>query len=231
MSSLVDNNNNNIIGDVESSLKCWICLEPLFVPTRVQCYQADHEEMTNILSCLTCSRKLLKCNFKKNARIGNVNLPCGCSIKISDAKYKVIKYLNPILNSVYKNGINCSNGCGFIAKTQRGAHNHLLDDCPKSWIKCNHCNKWGFRKEINSKEHIGNHSVYIAQGHNHISYAFNRPHKRSDIGKIFNDWFSLVVNSHFRGLGNHYFDDDISEITIKRHDGYSITYCRNQKKS
>lgn len=225
MSSLVDN--NNIIEDVESSLKCWICLEPLFVPTRVQCYQADHEAMTNILSCLTCSRKLLKCNLKKNERNGKINLPCGCSLKISDAKYKVIKYLNPILNSVYKNGINCSNGCDFRAKTQREAHNHLLDDCPKSWIKCNHCNKWGFRSMINSKEHIGNHDIYIGKNFMNISYGYNILYKRSDIGKVFNDWFYSIIKSHFKGLGNHYFDDDILEITLKRHDGHSITYCRD----
>ena len=162
MSSLVTDNNK--INELIDSTKCWICLNPLFVPAIIKCNNEDHSSMTNICACLPCCRRALKLNIKKSDRIGNLRLPCGCSINLSTPKgmrntymYKKVETMYPILNCLYEE-VECPNGCGFKAKSQKSAHEHLRKDCPNSHVKCPMCNFWGKRKDM-IKHRIEKHPI------------------------------------------------------------------------
>ncbi len=153
MSSIVSENNNKINQLIDST-KCWICLNPLFVPTVIKCNNDDHSSMTNICACLPCCRRALKLNKRKRERTGNLRLPCGCSIGLmpsfgtkSSYMYKKIETMYPILNCLYPE-VECPNACGFKAKSQKSAYNHLCKDCPNSHVKCMFCNFWGLRKDV-----------------------------------------------------------------------------------
>jgi hypothetical protein len=157
---------NNKINELMDSTKCWICLNPLFVPAIIKCNNEDHSSMTNICACLSCCRRALKLNKRKSERNGNLRLPCGCIINLSTPigvrnthMYKKVETMFPILNCLYQE-VECSNGCGFKAKSQKSAYKHLRKDCPISHVKCIMCNFWGERKDI-LKHRIEKHPINV----------------------------------------------------------------------
>lgn len=219
---------NNKINELMESTKCWICLNPLFVPAVIKCNNEEHSSMTNISACLPCCRRALKLNIKKSERRGNLRLPCGCSINLSTPQgmrntymYKKVETMFPILNCLYDE-IECPNGCGFKAKSQKSAHEHLRKDCPNSHVKCALCNFWGMRKDMN-KHRIEKHPI-------HIDFAQNIMKREFILIKDFEKKFlsNLVEFVSYPSWVKANIDFDaellksVSNITINMEDGKTI---------
>lgn len=226
---------NNKINELMESTKCWICLNPLFVPAVIKCNNEEHSSMTNISACLPCCRRALKLDKKKSDRIGNLRLPCGCSINLSTPEgmkntymYKKVETMFPILNCLYEE-VECPNGCGFKAKSQKSAHKHLRKDCPNSHVKCMLCNFWGKRKDI-LKHRIEKHPI-------HIDFSQNIMKSKFMLIKDFEKYFlaNLVEFVSYPSWVKANIDFDaellknISNITINMENGKTIVLDPKEK--
>ena len=233
MSSLVTDNNK--INELIDSTKCWICLNPLFVPAIIKCNNEDHSSMTNICACLPCCRRALKLNIKKSDRRGNLRLPCGCSINLSTPEgmkntymYKKVDTMFPILNCLYEE-IECPNACGFKAKSQNSAHEHLRKYCPNSHVKCTLCNFWGKRKDM-IKHRVEKHPIHIDFSQNIMKREFILI---KDFEKKFLTNLVEFVSYPSWVKANIDFDAEllknVSNITINMEDGKTIVLDPKEK--
>ena len=233
MTSVVSDNNK--INELMDSTKCWICLNPLFVPAVIRCNNEEHSSMTNISACLPCCRRALKLNKKKSERNGHLRLPCGCSINLSTPEgmrstnmYKKVETMFPILNCLYKE-IECPNFCGFKAKSQKSAYEHLRKDCPNSHVKCTLCGLWGDRKDI-LKHRIEKHHI-------HVDFSANVMPRTGMFIKDFEKYFldSIIGLISYPSLVRKRLDFDvellenISNITINMNNGKKIVIDPNKK--
>ena len=71
---------NNKINELMESTKCWICLNPLFVPAVISVKWSILQWQIFPLVCLVV--KGTKTKYKEEWR-GNLRLPCGCSINLT----------------------------------------------------------------------------------------------------------------------------------------------------
>ena len=226
---------NNKINELMESTKCWICLNPLFVPAVIKCQNEEHSSMTNISACLPCCRRALKLNIKKSERRGNLRLPCGCSINLSTPEgmrntymYKKVETMFPILNCLYEE-VECPNGCGFKAKSQKSAYEHLRKDCPNSHVKCSMCNFWGKRKDI-IKHRVERHPI-------NVDFSKNIMKNKSILIKDFEGYFlgNLIEYISYPSFVKESINNEVellksvSNITINMEDGNSIVLDPKKK--
>jgi len=135
--------------------------------------------------------------------------------------YQKVETMFPILNCLYEE-VECPNGCGFKAKSQKSAHEHLRKDCPNSHVKCTLCNFWGKRKDI-LKHRIEKHPI-------HIDFSQNIMKSKFVLIKDFEKYFlgNLVEFVSYPSWVKENIDFDaellknISNITINMENGKTI---------
>ena len=153
---------------IRESLQCSICMEVATLPVHPTC--CDNASSL-YPACLSCVRAYLELNKRPKDRHYNKKTwnGCGCDINpkvVGSKAYKHTKQLDSIRNALGKSICHhkeCKAEFDTCAELRRHLSGYSTSsdphgDCQYATTKCNHCNFFGIRHEVEGSHYQNHHA-------------------------------------------------------------------------